>query len=196
MLGEKKTVVIYTDASVKDLDNDEFRSGLGLVVLFRKKKRFGIKFVSDIEYKRSKDNIGDLEYRALLQGVREADCTWGGQFNEVYIVSDSIPALKRLTKELKGSNPMPFSLKLYWIKGHQKYLLNELADLLSNNDRIEQAARLEKALIIPDEQPYAYFNGNGYLEGIERAYHIGEERDRAFNKLLKVFNGDLKKILE
>lgn len=186
MLGDKKTVVIYTDASVKEMGNAEYRSGLGLVVLFRKKKRFGVKFVSDIEVKSSKDDIAEVEYRALIQGMKEALCTWGDEFKEAYIVSDSTTALMKLTEELKASDPITFNLKLYWIKGHQKYLLNELADFLSNNEGTKQFANMENALIIPDGDPFAEFDGAEYVQGLGRAYTKGKERDKAFGKLRKI----------
>jgi len=37
MLSEKRTAIIYTDASVKEIGKDKYRSGIGLAVLFRKK---------------------------------------------------------------------------------------------------------------------------------------------------------------
>ena len=75
-------MIIYTDASVKDMGNGEYQSGIGLAVLVRKKKRFGFKLVSDFQVKNSKFDIAEIEYRALLQGIKEALCTWGDDIRE------------------------------------------------------------------------------------------------------------------
>jgi len=136
------------------------------------------------KYKKKKDDIDELEYRALKRGVNEAMHTW--EFNKVYLVSDSTAALSKLKNEIKDDKTIPFDIEMYWVKGHQRFLLNEVADFLVSNSKFESIASVEDALLIPSAGPFAkYIREEGISEGIGRAYSNGEERDIAFGKLKK-----------
>lgn len=183
MLDDKGTVIIYTDASVQSLLNDEYRTGLGLVIFYRKKKKFGVKLITECEYKSEKDDIGKEEYKALKRGIAEAMRTW--EFNQAYVLSDSTSALKRLTKEIKSDMSIPFDINLYWVESHKGILLNALADHLAKNRNVEQFLRIDEALVIPDADPFAkYRSYAGVRGGIKRAYR-STEREKAFRKMLR-----------
>ncbi|SFM51690.1 hypothetical protein SAMN03159341_14121 [Paenibacillus sp. 1_12] len=183
MLDEKGTVIIYTDASVQSVSDDEYRSGIGVVIFYRKKKKFGVKLIAECEYKSEKDDIGKEEYKALKRGIAEAMGTW--EFDQAYVLSDSTSALKRLTKEIKDNTSIPFDLNLYWVESHKGILLNALADHLAKNRNVEQFASVDEALVVPDASPFAkYRSYTGIKGGMKRAYHINE-RQKAFQKLLK-----------
>ncbi|MGV7115197.1 hypothetical protein [Paenibacillus kyungheensis] len=183
MLDEKETVIIYTDASVQCVSDDEYRSGIGVVIIYRKRKKFGIKLIAECEYKPDKDDIGKEEYKALKRGIAEAIGTW--DFEQAYVLSDSTSALKRLTKEIKNNTSIPFDINLYWVESHKGILLNDLADHMAKNSHVEQFSSLEEALVVPDASPFAkYRSYTGIRGGINRAYHINE-RHKAFQKLLR-----------
>lgn len=183
MLDEKGTVIIYTDASVQFVSDDEYRSGIGVVILYRKKKKFGVKLIAECEYKPDKDDIGKEEYKALKRGIAEAMGTW--DFEQAYVLSDSTSALKRLTKEIKDNTSIPFNINLYWVESHKSILLNALADHMAKNRHVEQFASLDEALVVPDASPFAKYRGyTGIRGGLKRAYRINE-RHKAFQKLLR-----------
>ncbi len=183
MLDDKGTVIIYTDASVQSLLNNEYRTGLGLVVFYRKKKKFGVKLIAECEYKPEKDDIDKEEYKALKRGIAEAMGTW--EFNQAYVLSDSTSALRRLTKEIKNDTTIPFDINLYWVESHKGILLNSLADHLAKNRNIERFSQLDEALVIPDADPFAkYQSYTGISGGMKRAY-FSKEREKAFRRMLR-----------
>jgi ribonuclease HI len=183
ILDEKGTVIICTDASVQSVSDDEYRSGLGVVIFYRKKKKFGVKLIAECEYKSEKDDIGKEEYKALKRGISEAMGTW--DFDQAYVLSDSTSALKRLTKEIKDNTSIPFDINLYWVESHKGILLNALADHLAKNRNVEQFASVDEALVVPDANPFAkYRSYTGIKGGMKRAYRKNE-RQKAFQKLLK-----------
>lgn len=169
MLDEKGTVIIYTDASVLSVSEVEYRSGIGVVIFYRKKKKLGVKLIAECDYKSDKDDIAKEEYKALKRGIAEAMGTW--EFNQAYVLSDSTSALKRLTKEIKDNSSIPFDINLYWVESHKGILLNVLADHLAKNRNVEQFASLDEALVVPDTGPFArYRSYTGIRGGIKRAY--------------------------
>ncbi|WP_156826230.1 hypothetical protein [Paenibacillus terrigena] len=183
MLDEKGTVIIYTDASVQSVSDYEYRSGIGVVIFYRKKKKFGVKLIAECEYKSDKDDIAKEEYKALKRGIAEAVGTW--DFNQAYVLSDSTSALKRLTKEIKDNISIPFDINLYWVESHKGILLNALADHLAKSRNVEQFSGIDEALIVPDASPFAkYRSYTGIRGGMKRAYRINE-RQKAFQKLLR-----------
>jgi len=184
MLGETGTVIIYTDASVQSVSDDEYRSGLGVVIFYRKRKKFGVKIIAECEYKPEKDDIGKEEYKALKRGIAEAMGTW--EFDQAYVLSDSTSALMRLTKEIKDNTSIPFNINLYWVESHKGILLNALADHLATNRNIEQFASVDEALVVPDSSPFAKYRCyKGIRGGLKRAYRI-HERQKVFQKLLRI----------
>lgn len=125
-------------------------------------------------------NIQHLESMGLINGIYSLFNR--GYFNDIICISDNVDALHIAENLLFNSNQLLPHIRFFWVKAHEGYLVNEVADSMLRNESLKRFATSNTCSLYPNGEPFCEFiPGSELIYGINRPYSKQEQKPAFIN---------------